>query len=76
MEAPKKNLEEELIKRIVCLNDSCLNVPKIEYTPELFNISILCDSKECNYYKKILDINNYLNLPEKKLFCAQCYTNI
>ena len=76
MEAPKKNLEEKYIKRIVCPNDSCLNVPKIEYTPELFNLSIQCDNKECNYCKKILDINNYLNLPEKKLYCGQCSTNI
>ena len=74
MEILNNNLEERR-KLIICPNNGCLNIPKINYISDLFYLLIECDNKNCNL-RKVLDINNYINKHSNQLKCKNCFKNI
>ena len=84
-----KNCLENINKLTICPNNTCENIPKIEYIEDIFYLLINCD-KHLNESKKIMDINDYMNLFSNKLinghflkkiqylnefyFCHECKT--
>ena len=75
MDVPNNEIEGDTRNIISCPNHSCLSIPQVDYNPDLFNFFIKCNNNRCNY-KGYVDIDNYLNLPEKILRCAECSINI